>query len=228
MSVPSWALPYIDTLNGSGFFWKDCNSFNLVDHSPYMVEWDTNNHSYYTSLISQYQTNNTFPLEDVIDINIVTNGNTVSFDLTTTRTSIYMEWGTGTNYGYSDNVRFSYNSGNQNYYIQTMVLPSHDKITATLTDTQTYDTVEDVLNYLTYHYRNINIYVDGECWARVNGLTYDFESVSEVSGNGKVQSLSTLVDINNGELVETTDITKFNLDNSSNVHNIVRDIINNW
>ena len=207
MSVPSWALPYLETINGSGFFWKDCDSFNLVDHSPYMVEWDAINHSYYTSasvLMSDYQTNNIFPTEDVLDINIISSGNTVSFSYTSTRTSIYMVWGTGTNYGYSDNVRFSYNTGNQNYYIQTMVLPSHNKITATLTDSQTFETVERALNYLTYHYRNVNIYVDGELWSR-GGSTPTYTSngggathIAKVTGQLKDLSASNILLVSGG------------------------------
>lgn len=239
MSVPSWAEQYIEKINGSGptdYFFKDVTTFDLVQHSGYYVNCNANDYSWgntrdgYSIIESDYQSSTMYCYERLnFDIRKDESTGNYSFSFTGYRTGVYMEW-EGDASGYCAQVKVNYLPSSEHYYMQAMVLPSSTQFRTqvTISSPNQFTTLEQMLQYIAIVYRNVNIYVDGECWACVDNPTYDFESVDEISGNDKVQSLSTIVDVNNGELVETTDTTKFTLNNSSNVYNIVRDIINNW
>ena len=52
-------------------------------------------------------------------------------------------------------------------------------------------------------------------------ITYNWQSVPSVSGKNGILTLSTLNDVNDGEPVETSDASKFNLTDDSNVSALV-------
>ena len=52
-------------------------------------------------------------------------------------------------------------------------------------------------------------------------ITYQWQSVPSISGKNGILTLSTLNDVNDGEPVETSDISKFNLTDDSNVSALV-------
>lgn len=54
-----------------------------------------------------------------------------------------------------------------------------------------------------------------------NPITYNWQSVQSISGKNGILTLSTLNDVNDGEPVETSDASKFNLTDDSNVSALV-------
>jgi len=52
-------------------------------------------------------------------------------------------------------------------------------------------------------------------------ISYNWQSVPSISGKNGILSLSTLNDVNDGEPVETSDVSKFNLTDDSNVSALV-------
>lgn len=69
-----------------------------------------------------------------------------------------------------------------------------------------------------------NIYIDGNPL-----VTYTWSSVPSISGkNGILLPMSTLNDINDGNEVTTSDTSKFNLNDSSNIKSLVDAVVNDF
>lgn len=81
--------------------------------------------------------------------------------------------------------------------------------------TYPYKTYEPIF-YTTLEYSHI--YVNNE---DVTPVLYAWSSVPAISGKNGILRLSTLVDINDGNPVETTDTTKFTLTSASNIKTLV-------
>jgi len=91
---------------------------------------------------------------------------------------------------------------------------------------------KDTINYLDFNWSIYDRQTDPYIFATnadigtlyINGsplVTYQWSSVPAVSGKNGILRLSTLVDINDGNPVETTDTTKFTLTSASNVKTLV-------
>lgn len=74
---------------------------------------------------------------------------------------------------------------------------------------------------LMYHYQNQRL----AFYQYIMDKIYRWQSVTSLTGKGKTVQLSTLNDINDGNEVTTSDTSKFNLNKSSNIKNLVDAVI---
>ena len=155
-------------LNGYGFFWQNTNSFPLLYHEQYNINVLSSDFSYFTTnnvdyIVPSANTTNYMYYTPIADIYITSNGSTYSFNEQLTQTAtISLPPIYGSDQAYSGYFRIVNNKFTAGTNYNT---PGH-------TDTFTFSysgTLNQCLNYLLDHARNINIYVDGVLWSYVGG-----------------------------------------------------------
>ena len=97
--------------------------------------------------------------------------------------------------------------------------------------TTIYSTLQSLFDFLLSTVRYVDIYVDGENWSRVSPVTYTWQSVPSISGKNGILSLATIKDdaINNGDPVNNAVIDAFsNLPTSALASNLLGGSDDRW
>lgn len=234
MSVPSWAQPYIDTINGTNwgqFFWGSATGspdptypsagFFATPSDYAWYWWPVNSRPDNRSIIaSNYRTNEfCYPSND-FRIDVTTNDNiyTCSFSPSFV-TGLFVSWnGAISNGGY-----FEYNNSGT-------LINIFGGNNAQLTD-HSYSvsgTGEQVLAYIAQFCRHIDLYVDGELWTQASPISYQWQSVPSISGKNGILSLAQIKEeyINDGESVSGASADHFiNLSTGNRVDVLIDDAL---
>lgn len=168
-------LNYINNINGDGFWWKNNNSSNLRYNASDLTWFDngyaiTNTLNYIGGI---YTTN-------IVDINIISNNGVYSFSKSFSNSDILLSF--GSNPYYQRGVvmygsGYSYASTSNNWG------PFNFAFSGSLSS---------VLNYIQEHFRNVNLYVDGEAWSLVsnpspaNPVIPDFPDVINIDSEDPI------------------------------------------
>lgn len=161
--VPPEYESYIDVINGSGFWWKDypnknyynANQAGMAIYPPTLLSWISNYDDYsynFTPTASRTQYCNVSNIQnvyitsnnDVYSVNHVISGSQQAF--------LY-----DNNPGWLGNVY-------TNQTFATMYTGQNPDGTTLSTS----GTLAQVLSWMSYRFRNVNIYVDNVCWSKVN------------------------------------------------------------
>lgn len=168
-------LNYINNINGDGFWWKNNNSSNLRYNASDLT-WFDNGYgitNYLTYIGGIYTTN-------IVDINIISDNGVYSFSKSFSNSDILLSF--GSNPYYQRGV-VMYDSGYS--YASTSNNWGPFKFTFS-------GSLSSVLNYIQEHFRNVNLYVDGEAWSLVsdpspgNPVIPDFTDVINIDSEDPI------------------------------------------
>lgn len=191
MSVPSWAEPYIEQMNGNvaqGFFWQDVSSFKWYgDTQGRIVTFDAKSISYWNGggNPTDYHSATSGGCT-LLTVNVTENaGVNVSISATGTRQNI--EFTTGI-WGSAWQI---WKNQDDTYTIQAL---SSGNPQDTLTFNETRSNLQDAISWVAWKFKNIILYVNGEKWADPTPPTYNWQSVPSISGKNGILSLSMVTD----------------------------------
>ena len=242
MGAPSWAEPYLNRMNsednGYGFFWGEfpnpapfpqgrtgstgiseypCSShtwlkFNL--RSQLVTMWEEAYNSGYTQAkMNQYCV---YGASTKLTLTITTserNATGVLDNISMSSVQAYnpdnpsQSWGDAIVF-YKDSYGVHVASGNVAYNYSSSY-------------TWTGTTVEEILQQVYKCLRNVYVIVDGDNWTAE--ITHTWQSVPSISGkNGILQSLSTLVNINDGNPVSGASASAVNIIPASVVSGMIQ------
>lgn len=176
--IPEDIKPYLDTINGTGFFFK--NYIGTSDYGQgyvqYAANYPFNNYSYFAYQDHIPQNIDIIPTQDwsqhniteywlyqsqIIDINIEKSGNNYNYsiNITNLNPAVNLWYGRTNNaIGFYDKV---YPDGRYWEGISSNLASStfHSECT---------DSLLNVFIHISKRFRNINIYVDGVLWSKAN------------------------------------------------------------
>lgn len=150
----------------NGFFWKNTNSFPLKYHTEYNISVPSASLSYFsTSSMDNIVTSNTTASSmyytNIVTVNVTSSGSTYSFNHTfTSLNDIVLPplWGNPNAYAKSFSI-------SNNEFLPSGVGSSIQPVEFIFSFS---GNLTNVVNYLSIHCRNVNIYVDGVLWSKVS------------------------------------------------------------
>lgn len=222
MSAPSWAEPYLDVINGSGFWFKDYISYTrtwngqtvsaLNGHIPTDVSWFTDN-----TIPTSPQ--NFWVYADVIfAVNVTTDGTTYSVNFSKTlNASSGLFKDTTAQAG-----KFG-NPTNKAQPITSMLYIGTDQGENRTINFSYSGSGESCFSYIRQHFRNVDIVVNGDYWSRVTPVLYNWQSVPSISGKNGILNLAQIKaeSINDGEPVDNASTLDFDTFGDVNIPAII-------
>lgn len=233
MSVPSWAIPYLNKINnrneeGLDFFWKNETNIPIWYNgsvSQYLLDFDANTYSCYAhkqNIVPSAYRSNDFYIMEKFDIEITGTTDNCSFNKTVNRTCIRLPnppWGAPGTYGYMFRM-FADSSG-----VKYVMIPygQTDPYTTPVTFSKS-GTIQEVIEWISICFRNVNIFVNGEDWTEET--TYTWQSVPSISGKNGILSLSHVRDdsILTGQSISNLTPAQVKLEGTTQISSLIANV----
>lgn len=161
--VPPEYESYIDIINGSGFWWKNwpnknyynANQEGMTIYPPTLLSWISNYDDYSYSFTPTAARSQYCYVCNIQDVYITSNNNVYSVN--------YVISGSQQAFLYNNNPGWLGNVFTNQTFATCYLGQNPDGTTMS-----TSGTLAQVLSWMSYRFRNVNIYVDNVCWSKVN------------------------------------------------------------
>lgn len=161
--VPPEYQSYIDIINGSGFWWKNypnknyynANQAGLAIYPPTLLSWISNYDDYSYNFTPTAARSQYCYVSNIQDVYITSNNNVYSVN--------HVISGSQQAFLYNNNPGWLGNVFTNQTFATMYIGQNPDGTTLS-----TSGTLAQVLSWMSYRFRNVNIYVDNVCWSKVN------------------------------------------------------------